>query len=50
MIATPHRRSDQSTISRYAYGCDDVGRRIWVLRANGRGDVCRYDATATSNG
>jgi hypothetical protein len=31
--------------NRYAYGYDDAGRRTWVLRANGRGDVFRYDAT-----
>jgi hypothetical protein len=40
-----HRKSDQTTLSRYAYGYDDAGRRIWVQRANGRGDVYRYDAT-----
>jgi YD repeat-containing protein len=40
-----HRKSDQTTLSRYAYGYDDAGRRICVQRANGRGDVYRYDAT-----
>jgi YD repeat-containing protein len=40
-----HRRSDQTTLSRYAYGYDDAGRRIWVQWANGRGDVYRYDPT-----
>ncbi|MCX8091124.1 MAG: RHS repeat-associated core domain-containing protein [Verrucomicrobiae bacterium] len=40
------RRSDQSMISRYAYGYDDAGQRISVLRGNGRGDVERYDTRA----
>jgi RHS repeat-associated protein len=34
-----------NTISQYEYGYDGAGNRRWVKRANGRGDVYRYDAT-----
>ena len=34
-----------NTISRYQYGFNDSGNRTWVKRANGKGDVYKYDAT-----
>jgi YD repeat-containing protein len=45
MTSITNRKSNQTVISSYNYGYDDAGQRMWVQRANGKGDVYSHDVT-----